>query len=294
MKVFEVTIATAAVENGKEVMRSARRELSFPQSADEITMRQWTDFQLRKNDAPDWFREMERSNKEKREAMMKEWDEERWGEFFYTIADVMSCVVDAKTADILKMFPPIADGKSALATLYLDLDNTINGYQPVERQTFEWKGHTYIWPQKLVDNMGHQWWGQELTTAEAIEALQIEHVYSAKDKNGEYILADRKYHVDVALLAVLSHRVLKDGAIEQVPLEYNARRKFVEKRIEEFSKAPMSVCQDMAFFLRISKIRLAVTLTSRMRSIRSLTTSQKPVRSKTRTRNGASGAGTSS
>ena len=292
MKVFEVTIATAAVENGKEVMRSARRELSFPQSADEITMRQWTDFQLRKNDAPDWFRELERSDQAKRETLMKAWDEEHWGEFFYTLAELLSCVVDAKAAELLKMFPPIADGKTALATLYLSLDATINGYQPKERQTFEWKGHTYIWPQKLVDNMGHEWWGQELNSAEAIEALQIEHVYSAKDKNGEFILADRKYHVDRALLAVLSHRILKDDSIEQVPLEYNARRKFLERRMEEFANAPMSVCLDMAFFLRTSKVRLAVTHISRMRSTRTSTTSPKPARSKTRTKNGASGAGT--
>jgi len=269
MRVFEVTIATAALENGKEVMRSTRREMSFPQSAEEITMRQWTDFQLRKNEAPDWFKELERADKPKREAMMKEWDEERWGEFFYTIADLMTCVVDAKAADLLRMFPPIADGKTALATLYLELDSIINGYEPKERNTFEWKGHTYVWPQKVVDNMGHQWWGQELTTAEAIEALQIEHVYSAKDNSGEYILADRKYHVDRALVAVLSHRVLKDDSIEQVPLEYNARRRFLENRIELFADAPMSVCLDMAFFLRISKIRLAVTRTSRMRSTRS-------------------------
>lgn len=291
MQVFEVTLATAAVENGKQVMRSARRKLSFPSSADEITMRQWTDFQLKKNDAPDWFKEMERADQSKREAMMKAWDEETWGEFFYVLADLLSCVVDAKAADLLKMFPPIADGKTALATLYLNLDATINGYQPKERQTFEWNGHTYVWPQKLVDNMGHEWWGQELSSAEAIEALQIEHVYSAKDKNGEYILADRKYHVDTALVAVLSHRVLEDGAIEQVPLEYNARRKFVEKRIEEFSKAPMSVCLDMAFFLRTSKLRLASTLISRMRSIPSSTPSRKPRNSKTRTKNGASGDG---
>lgn len=292
MQIFEVTIATAAVQNGKEVMRSARRELSFPQNADEITMRQWTDFQLKKNDAPDWFKEMERADQPKREAMMKVWDEERWGEFFYVLADLLSCVVDAKAAELLKAFPPIADGKTALATLYLNLDATINGYQPKERNTFEWNGYTYVWPQKLVDNMGHEWWGQELTTAEAIEALQIEHVYSAKDKNGEFILADRKYHVDVALVAVLSHRVLKDGDIEQVPLEYNARRKFVERRIEEFSKAPMSVCLDMAFFLRTSKLRSASILISRMPSTRSSTPSRKRRNSKTRTKSGASGDGT--
>lgn len=292
MQTFEVTIATAAVQNGKEVMRSTRRELSFPQNADEITMRQWTDFQLKKNDAPDWFKEMERADQTKREAMMKVWDEERWGEFFYVLADLLSCVVDAKAAELLRMFPPIADGKTALATLYLNLDATINGYQPKERNTFEWNGYTYVWPQKLVDNMGHEWWGQELTTAEAIEALQIEHVYSAKDKNGEFILADRKYHVDVALVAVLSHRVLNDGVIEQVPLEYNARRKFVERRIEEFSKAPMSVCLDMAFFLRTSKLRLASILISRMPSTRSSTPSRKRRNSKTRTKNGASGDGT--
>lgn len=292
MKMFDVTIATAVLENGKEVIRSTKRKLSFPSSADEITMRQWTDFQLAKNESPDWFRQLERSDEAKRMELMRSWDEETWGEFFYTLANLISCVVDAKTADLLKMFPAIADGKTALATLYLELDGLINGYQPKERQTFEWKGHKYIWPKKLVDNMGHEWWGQELTTAESIEALQIEHVYSAKDNNGEFILADRKYHVDVALLAVLSHRILKDGAIEQVPLEYNARRKFVERRIEEFSSAPMSVCLDMAFFLRTSKTRLAVTRISRMRSTPSSTTSPRRGRSKTRTKSGMSGAGT--
>lgn len=292
MNVFEVTIATAKMEGGKEVLRSERKEFRFPQSADEITMRQWTDFQLRKNETPEWFRQLERDDQAKREETMKAWDEERWGEFFYTIADLLTCVVDSTAADILKAFPPLADGKTALATLYIQLNTIINGYQPKERNTFEWKGNTYVWPQKVVDNMGHQWWGQELTTAEAIEALQIEHVYSAKDKNGEYILADRKYHVDVALLAVLSHKVLKEGNIEQVPLEYNARRKFVERRIEEFSKAPMSVCLDMAFFLKTSKIRLAVTHISRTRSTPTLTTSRKRGRSKTRTQSGRSGAGT--
>lgn len=292
MNVFEVTIATAKLEGGREVVRSERKEFRFPQSADEITMRQWMDFQLRKNETPEWFRQLERDDQVKREETMKSWDEERWGEFFYTIADLLTCVVDSTAADILKGFPPLADGKTALATLYIQLNTIINGYQPKERNTFEWKGNTYVWPQKVVDNMGHQWWGQELTTAEAIEALQIEHVYSAKDKNGEYILADRKYHVDVALLAVLSHKVLKEGNIEQVPLEYNARRKFVERRIEEFSKAPMSVCLDMAFFLKTSKIRLAVTHISRMRSTPTSTTSRRLERSKTRTRSGRSGAGT--
>ena len=292
MNVFEVTIATAKLEGGREVVRSERKEFRFPQSADEITMRQWMDFQLRKNETPEWFSQLERDDQVKREETMKSWDEERWGEFFYTIADLLTCVVDSTAADILKGFPPLADGKTALATLYIQLNTIINGYQPKERNTFEWKGNTYVWPQKVVDNMGHQWWGQELTTAEAIEALQIEHVYSAKDKNGEYILADRKYHVDVALLAVLSHKVLKEGNIEQVPLEYNARRKFVERRIEEFSKAPMSVCLDMAFFLKTSKIRLAVTHISRMRSTPTSTTSRRLERSKTRTRSGRSGAGT--
>ena len=292
MKVFELTIARAVMVDGKEQMRSDVKEFRFPETADEIKMRQWTAFQLTKADAPEWFKQLERDDKAKREQSMKAWDEERWSEFFYILAELLCCVVDAKAADLLKALPPVSDGKTALATLYLDLDRIISGYQPKERQTFEWKGVTYVWPQKLVDNMGHEWWGQELTSAEAIEALQIEHVYSAKDKNGEYILADRKYHVDVALLTVLSHKVLADGSVEQVPLEYNARRKFVERRIVEFSEAPMSVCLDMAFFLTSSKIRLASTLISHTRSTRISATSSKPRRSSQRTQSGQSGAGT--
>src|SRR5690606_32651851 len=196
MNIFTVTTAYLAHENSKQVTRSKEREFRFPQNADEITMREWTDFQLRKADAPEWFRKFERMSVEERETDMKAWDEDRWGEFFYTLADLLSCVVDANASEILRSLPPISDGKTALLTLYLTLDAVINGYQPKERSTFEWKGVQYVWPQKVVDTMGRQWWGQNLTTAEAIEALQIEHVYNAKDDKGVYIMADRKYHVD--------------------------------------------------------------------------------------------------
>lgn len=272
MNVFELEIISAKVENGIEVKKSKRKEFRFPSKADEITMKKWMDFQLRKLDAPDFFKDFERLKPDEREAQMMTWDEEIWAEFFYTVADLISCVVDDNAVDLMRAMPALHDGRTSLMALYIELANIINGYEPVERQTFEWKGKTYIWPQRLVDQMGHAWYGQDLTTAEAIEALQVEHVYNAKNEKGEYILADRKYHVDVALVAVLSRRVSDDGTVENVPLEYNARRKHLEKRIEEFKDAPMSVCLDMAFFLKSSKIASALILTSRLRSILTSTT----------------------
>jgi hypothetical protein len=266
MNVFQLNIATVKFEGGKEVYKNKVKEFRFPASADEITMRKWMDFQLRKGEAPDFFKEFERLTPDEREAKMMLWDAEVWSEFFYTVADLLSCVVDANAGELMRAMPALDEGRTSLMTLYIALSNIINGYVPVERQTFEWKGKTYLWPQKLVDQVGHTWYGQDLTTAEAVEALQVEHVYNAKDKDGVFIMADRKYHVDVALVAVMSRRVKDDGAVESVPLEYNARRKHLESRILEFQEAPMSVCLDMAFFLSNSKIALALTHTSRLRS----------------------------
>lgn len=272
MNVFSVTIATARMEHGREVKGSVEREFRFPSSADEITMRQWMDFQLRKAEAPDWFHDLERADAAGREEKMKAWDESTWAEFFYLVADLLATIVDAGAADLMRALPPIADGQNALLSLYIQLSSIIEGYTPKERSTFEWKSVQYVWPQKVVDSLGNAWYGQELTTAEAIEALQVEHVYNAKDENGVYLMNDRKYHVDVALLAVLTRKVLPDGTIEQVPLEYNARRRHLEKRIKDFADVPMSVCLDMAFFLTSSKIVSALTRISPTRSTRMSTT----------------------
>lgn len=292
MRTYELTWAVATYEDGREGIKHKSAELSFPSSADDITMRQWTDFQIRKDKCPQFMRELERMKEHARKEAMDAWDHENWAQFFVEIADTMATVVNVKSGDLLRSLPPIADGQTSLLALWLELSGLITGYQEQERKEFEWKGHKYIWPQKVVDSFGNEWYGQMLSTAQAVEALQTEHVYNAKDKDGNYALEDRKYHVDITLLAVLSRRVKANNEVEELPLDFVERREFIERRVREFQDIPMTVALDMAFFLTTSKIASVLTRISSMRSTRTRPTSAKQSRSGIRTTSGASGAGT--
>lgn len=271
MTVYELTLA-------KEVdgsMKSETVELRFPSSPDEITMRQWTDFMLRKAECPDFMLKFDAMDTAKREDAMISWSQLEWAEFFSNCADLLATVVNTDSVTLLRSLPPFDEGQTSLLTLYIRLASTIEGYQPKERRGFTHKGHEYTWPEKVVDNFGRNWYGQTLTTAEAIECLQTEHVYNAKDEGGVYVLADRKYHVDITLCAVLSRRV-KGGKVENLPLPFNERRAFIERRVKDFEDLPMSVALDMAFFLTSSKIASAVTRLSSTPSTHMLPTSMKP------------------
>lgn len=291
MRIYELTWAVATFEDGKEGVRHKSAELSFPSNADDITMRQWTDFQIRKDKCPQFMRELERMKEDARKEAMDAWDQDNWAQFFVEIADTMATVVNVESGDLLRSLPPIADGQTSLLSLWLELSSMISNYQEKERNTFEWKGNTYLWPQKIVDSFANNWYGQMLTTAQAIEALQTEHVYNAKDKDGNYALEDRKYHVDITLLAVLSRRVKPNKEVETLPLDFVKRRDFIERRVKEFADIPMTVALDMAFFLTTSKIVSELTRISNMHSTRTRQTSAKRNRSGMRTTSGASGAG---
>jgi hypothetical protein len=276
MRVYELTLKKSILVDGKETTKTEVVLMNFPDSAEEITMKQWTAFQIRKSECPDFIRALDRLEPAERQAAMEAWEEENWIQFFSCAAEMMSCVVDVKYSDLLKSMPPIADGQTSLLALYVQLAKSIDGYQPKEPNEFTWKGHKYIWPKSVVEKFGQKWYGNQLTTAEAIEALQTEHVYNAKDENGEFVLKDRKYHVDITLVALLSRRVKPNGEIEEIPLEFNSRRAFVDRRVEEFEDLPMSVALDMAFFLTTSKVASALTLISRMPSTSTPTISLRP------------------
>lgn len=265
MTVYELTLQTAYMDNGRERFKAKTLELFFPSGPDEITMRQWTNFQLKKLEQPDHVQGLELLDAKGRENAMSLWTGDQWAGFFFSAAELLACVVNVPSAELLRAMPPLADGKVSLLALYVSLAGMIDGYQPKDRDRFDWKGKTYIWPASVVEGFGQVWHGGELTTAQAIEALQTEHVYNAKDKDGVFILADRKYHTDIRLVALLSRRLQPDGEIEQLPLDSNLRTAHVDRRVKEFEDLPMSVALDMAFFLRASKIALALTRISLMR-----------------------------
>lgn len=271
MRVYELTVA----KQGDKGTKAETFELKFPSGPDEITMRQWTDFMLRKADCPDFMLRLDTLDPKGREAEMENWQQLDWADFFANCADLLATVVNADAATLLKSMPPLEEGQTSLLALYIELAACIEGYVPKQRTGFEHKGHQYTWPDTVVDNFGRSWAGQGLNTAEAIEALQTEHVYNAKDENGVYVLADRKYHVDVTLTALLSRRV-KGSKVESLPLKSNERRSWIERRVKDFEDLPMSVALDMAFFLTTSKIASAVTRLSNMRSTPTHRTSMKP------------------
>jgi hypothetical protein len=259
MRTYELTWAVLTYVDGKEQLKHKHADLQFPSTADDITMRQWTDFQVRKAKGPAFILDLERMSESARKEAMDKWEETHWAQFFGEIAETMATVVNVESGDLLRSLPAIADGQTSLLSLWLELSTIINGYSPKTGNTFDWKSHTYIWPQTVVDSFGNNWYGQTLTTAQAIEALQTEHVYNAKDENGNYALEDRKYHVDITLLAVLSRRVKQNDEVEELPLDFVKRRDFIERRVKEFADIPMTVALDMAFFLTSSKIASALT-----------------------------------
>lgn len=259
MRTYELTWAVLTYVDGKEQMKHKSADLQFPSTADDITMRQWTDFQVRKAKGPAFILDLERMSESARKEAMDKWEETHWAQFFGEIAETMATVVNVESGDLLRSLPAIADGQTSLLSLWLELSTIINGYSPKAGNVFEWKNHKYIWPHTVVDSFGNNWHGQTLTTAQAIEALQTEHVYNAKDENGNYALEDRKYHVDITLLAVLSRRIKPNEEIEELPLDFVKRREFIERRVKEFGDIPMTVALDMAFFLTSLKIASALT-----------------------------------
>ena len=263
-------------------MKSETIELRFPSGPEEITMRQWTDFMLRKAECPEAMLAIDTVAPEEREALMATWTELDWADFFASCAELLATVVNTDAATLMRTLPALEEGQTSLLALYMELARCIEGYVPKQRTGFTHKGHEYTWPETVIDNFGRSWAGQSLTTAEAIEALQTEHVYNAKDENGVYILADRKYHVDITITAILSRRI-KGDKVEQLPLNANERREFIERRVKEFEDLPMSVALDMAFFLTSSKSASALTRLSSMLSIPTSTASNKPRRLKMRT-----------
>ena len=264
MKLLNLTLGIERYEGRKQVFASREEVIYFPTTADEITMRQWMDYQLALSKSPDFIRAVRDAAPTDRNALIEAWGAEQWSGFLLNVSELLACVVDEKSAPLLRTLPATGENSDSLMSLYTDLNTVISGYAPQHRESFDWNGTTYVWPTKVTDMVGREWYGQELNTAQSVDALQIEHVYSAKDKGGQFAIEDRVYHVDVALCAILSRKVLKSGELEEPPLEYNARMKHLEKRINEFKDLPMSVCLDMGFFLTSSKLASALTRISNM------------------------------
>lgn len=275
MITYEITIAKRVLRKGKEVVKSYVEELKLPSDVSEISLKKWSDFHIARKDCPNWFLEIETMDKEKREAALKEWTEQHWIEFYLNVADLLTVFCDKDIRTLLgnPKATDIKDRRSGdgIIAMYAQLSSMILSYVPKKIQGFSFKGKQYVIPLDLIDQIGRVWTGAEMSTMTAVEALQVEHVLNAKNEKGEFILEDRKYQTDVALIACLSRMVLSededgDKRIEEMPLDRINRTKWIDRRMKLFGNIPMDLGLDISFFLLRSKSRYMNTLTFSMLS----------------------------
>jgi hypothetical protein len=260
--ILNVKVQTEGIEYGSSEIKWATRKIAVAMTPDAITMRQWSDFWLMKATLPEKFNALDGMTEMQRNAEFAEFTDADWAMFAASALQLLTCMVDDADKAFMQNLPIFSTSDNSILALYFTILSAVVNYQPVYRETFTFKGYTFLFPKKTADTMQRMWFGDELTAGEALEALQCAHILNQKDENGNYVLDDRKYHTDVALLATLARKINPDGLVEKVPVETLAMRQFYENRIEFFKDAPMSVALDMSFFFKSSKIAYTNTLTS--------------------------------
>lgn len=260
---FELIVEVERFNGVKTVREFQPRTVSLPSRADEITLKNWSDWHMMRKDAPVWFNEIQTKTADEQNEIILQWDESKWFQYIVHIAKEISIFCSESLEFLVAGSTPDDDESAGLLAMYRLVLENVATYTPKMRDRFTHKGQTFIVPPSIVDNWGNKTPGAKIKTIEAIEALQVEHVYTGKDENGNFLIDNHKYHTDLALVAVLCRKINKDGTLEKMPLDFIERRKFIDRRMKFFEDVPMPVALDVDFFLRNSKIRSIRTRTLR-------------------------------
>ena len=156
--------------------------------------------------------------------------------------------------------------------MFIQTIQVLSKYDPKERVNFTHKGVRYCFPETVQQSFGQSLVGGKMNVGQATDALQLEHILSAKDEGGKDVMEDQGYHKDIAIVAALSRKILPGAKIEQWPLDFIERREILDNRIEAFKDLPMDIALDGCFFLRNLRLKLAVMLSSGLRLRTSLLT----------------------
>lgn len=270
---------------GKDGARRETCTIYAPESAEEISLKDFVDYNLTmKSDAPETLKQaLEAETDEEKNEIIANWSPMDWQDYYIFIAKVVSTViymeqgskrVKADMTTLLNMkkgspIPDIENDADSLFALYARINSIIWSYQPKEEEFFTHKGKRFKMPDKFIDNYERTMYAPNISTIEAIEALQIEHVFSAKSKEGEFFYKDRYYHTDLGVMAAICREVNDKGeVIEQLPLDMHQRNKFIQNRMKFFEDISMSIGRDIDFFLQTSKKTLLRThlLAQRLRT----------------------------
>lgn len=225
-------------------------ELVIKDNPQEITLLDFVKFQnvienLPENIKPIFAAETE----QEQDIALSQWDEMDLAQYFFEIGkllrffvyiDVGDDILRASIEDILNM-PPT--GEDSLSALFMYVFDRIMKYKPTERKTFKHKGQVFQIPTSIAIGSNFKLFGAKMSSIEAIEALQLQHVYS--DKKG----ADARYNSVIGVMAAICRKVDNKGNLEDMPLDSTERRAFMQERMDFFQDMPMDIALDVDFFL---------------------------------------------
>jgi len=240
---FAIDISTQ-LEDGTTEMETVNAQILTHPS--EITLKRWASYFQRLDKMPDWFKEFHNAKDEaERVELQKEWTSEKWAKSYVLFAKLsLTFVNNARLEDMLEMPLGRAEAESAdsLLSLFLLTVNTVYGYKPISRKTFEHRGRKFkAFVSKSI--AGQEMPGADMTVRDAINALQIEHSWENHTENRA-----NEYNINVGVLAALSREVLKGGKVEKPPVDGPAYLQWQWERQELFEDIPMDIALDVVFF----------------------------------------------
>jgi hypothetical protein len=223
-------------ENGE-----AEKEINFSNQPHEISLRQWADLEMRRDKWPEWFKS---HLQEDGEEIIEGWDADQWSQAYYIFADCLSIfATDASFEDILQAPPHGIDGPG-LISAFFEVLFAVFSYKPKTVSHFIHKDERFLIPETVYNVPG-----KKLSTQEAIEALQVEHIYQAK-KDGKFRYEDRRWYTVLGIISALCRKIdPSTNEPEKMPLEPNELDQWRRQRMDFFQDIKMDVAMDVAFFL---------------------------------------------
>lgn len=264
MRTAKFEIEVLRFRGGRKVRERKTLRIDIPTKVEEITLEAWGRFEVVRDASPDSVQQLANG------GSLEGIDPFTYTEIVdQTLKAIYALALNHKDlckTDLLQL--PVSkhskdnEADTLMAILALIME-PIAKYKPKAREAFTHRGSEYAFYTSYLDQFGTNWVGKDLRTAEAVEALQLEHAFLQRDDKG-HLAPQAKYKSSCALLALLTRRVGEGGEIEYPPVSLAERTEWLDSRMAEFRTVPLDVALDLDFFFESSKSSYLRTLFSRL------------------------------
>lgn len=232
----------ASTEGGKY-------DLAFPQTISEIPLRAYIAID-------EQFRANPELNFPKNE---RQWNLAKYAALLAVIRNILKATVQPRaSAEIIDQIPASGKGFAMLVNMALNILTAVNTYVPKFRNSFTYRGETFIVPGSTQQNIGPlqmEFVGETLTLGQVVEAYAKLSLFDSKDPQGNPVFEDVRFWSDVSIVAAIAQKVV-NGQPEPFPSDLNALADFVQGRINYFEDLPSDVALDCGFFFIVSTRKL--------------------------------------